>query len=139
MAGSRGNKGPDSKGEPPRKSDGSPKRWLFFRHERDGRLKAKEELTSLGETARAGLELKMQRYARGESRRQDVDYLGADVWEIRHRIGNNQFRVLFFHWGQYLVALTAFYKNQQATPKPDLDRAKKRLSRWKEIFGKEPG
>lgn len=138
MAGSRGKRGPGSKDEPPRKDDGSPKRWLFFRNQRDGRLKAKEELAALGEDAKAGLTLKMQRHARGESRRQDIDHLGGGIYEIRHRIGNNHYRVLFFQWGSYLVALTAFYKNQQATPKADLDRARTRAARWKEVFGKEP-
>ena len=37
--------------------------------------------------------------------------------------------------GDYVVALTAFYKNQQQTPKPDLDRALKRKAAWEAAYG----
>ncbi|WP_419197611.1 type II toxin-antitoxin system RelE/ParE family toxin [Microbispora hainanensis] len=81
---------------------------------------------------------RVDRYLKGESRFKDVDSLGDGIFELRHRHLNNHYRVLFMLWGPHCVALTAFYKNQAKTPKADLDRAKARAARWREVFGKEP-
>jgi len=116
----------------------TPRSWLWFRNERDGRQIAREEFDDIPAKERAGLAKKIDRYLKGESRYKDVDSLGDGILEIRHRVGSNHFRVLFMLWGSHCVALTAFYKNQQATPKPDLERAKKRAARWKTLFGEKP-
>ena len=113
------------------------RRWVWFRAAKDQGSPANKEFFKLPEAAQAALSVVMKRYAAGESRRKDVDHLGDGILEIRTRIGNNHFRVLFFNWGPVLVALTAFYKNQQATPQSDIDRAKKRRTRWREAFGDE--
>jgi phage-related protein len=101
-------------------------------------LKAREEFEELPVDGRAGLAKKIERYLEGQSRYKDVDNLGDGIFELRHRHLNNHYRVLFMLWGPHCVALTAFYKNQQKTPKSDLDRARSRADRWRELFGKEP-
>lgn len=115
-----------------------PRRWLWWRKERDGRPKAKEEFEGLPLEGRAGLAKRVERYLAGESRYKDVDSLGDGIFELRCRHQNNHFRVLFMLWGRHCVALTAFYKNQKQTPKADVERAKSRAKRWCAVFGKEP-
>ena len=123
---------------PPSSEPASPRKWIWFRNEPGGRKKAQEEFDAIEPTARAGLSAKIERYRKGESRPQEVDHLGDGILEIRHRVGNNHFRVLFTLWGRHCVALTAFYKNQRRTPQVDLRRARTRARRWVEVFGKEP-
>lgn len=41
-------------------------------------------------------------------------------------------------WGQHPVALTAFYKNQQKTPKTKIETALDRQKIWKRAFGDTP-
>jgi phage-related protein len=120
-----------------RPQEGRPK-WYWWRSEPEGRSRALEEFEDLPVQARAGLAVKIQRFLNGESRSKEVDYLVDEIYEIRHRVSNNPYRVLFFRWGQHYVGLTAFYKNQRKTSKQDLDRAKKRIMIWKDAFGREP-
>lgn len=114
-------------------------KWIWFRASRESRPKALEEVQALSKPGQAGLSLRIQRYLAGESRYQDVDSLGNGMLELRHRVGNNHFRVIFMRWGDDCVALTAFYKNQQQTPQVDLDRARRRAGAWVEHFGVKPG
>jgi phage-related protein len=114
------------------------RKWIWFRNERGGRLRAREEFESLPAVGQAGLAAKIQRYLAGQSRRNDVDSLGHGILELRHRSENLQFRVLFICWGRHCVGLTAFCKKQRTTPQVDLDRAKVRAKRWREVFGTEP-
>jgi len=54
-----------------------------------------------------------------------------DLWEIRVKVGSDPFRALFFYDTDVVViCLTAFYKNQQQTPKGDLKRAANRKRTW---------
>jgi phage-related protein len=99
---------------------------------------AQEEFDALDVSGRAGLAKVMQRYRDGQNRRQDVDSMGEGIFELRYRCGTERFRLLFMFWGRHLVALTAFQKKQPKTPKPDLDRARVRAKRWREVFGAEP-
>ncbi len=99
---------------------------------------ALDELEALGIDGQAGLTKTMQRYRDGQARRQDVDSIGDGIFELRYRRGTEQFRLLFMHWGPHLVALTAFQKKQPKTPKQDLDRARVRAKRWRQVFGTEP-
>ena len=64
--------------------------------------------------------------------------MGEGIFELRYRRGTERFRLLFIFWGRHLVALTAFQKKQQKTPKPDLDKARIRARRWRQVFGMEP-
>jgi phage-related protein len=100
---------------------------------------ALEEFESLDVDGRAGLTKAMQRYRDGQTRRHDVDSMGDGIFELRYRRGTERFRLLFLMWGPQLVALTAFQKKQPKTPKPDLDRARVRAKRWRQVFGAEPG
>jgi len=59
------------------------------------------------------------------------------MYELRYRKGNNHYRLLFFLWGPHCVGVSAFYKNQQATPKSDVETAKTRRAQWHDSFGKE--
>ena len=69
----------------------------------------------------------MTRFREGRTRFKDIDDLGGGIKEIRVRLGNNHYRVLFCVIGSTPVALTCFYKNQRKTAKTDLDRAKARM------------
>ena len=66
-----------------------------------------------------------------------MDSLGDHILELRHRRGNNHYRVLFTLWGRHCVGLTSFYKNQQQTPKADKNE-RSSGKRWIQLFGKEP-
>lgn len=112
--------------------------WIWFRYAQDGRWIGLEEFKGLDVLGRAGLAKRMQRYRDGQARAKDVDHLGDGIFELRHRVKNVRFRLLFIRWGPHLVALTAFQKDQPKTPKPDLDRARDRARRWVEVFGAEP-
>lgn len=74
--------------------------------------------------------IRIGRLLQGETRFKDVDDLGDGIKEIRHRVGSNHFRILFFIKGRICVGLTCFYKNQQKTEKKDLDRAKQRRDKY---------
>jgi phage-related protein len=115
----------------------SPRLWLWFRAAKDARSPSEKEFLKLPKPAIAKLQSTMGRYARGEARRHDIDHLGDGIYEIRARVGNNPYRVLFFIWGPHLVALSAFYKNQQETPKQDIETAKSRRTIWRRAFGDE--
>lgn len=128
-------RGPKGDASPPSPTE---RKWIWFRHERDGRRKAREEFDELNATARAGLAQRMKRYIEGEARPKDVLHLGDGIYEIRYRERNNPHRLLFMHWGPHCVALTAFHKKQQATPQQDLRKAKDRARRWREVYGDAP-
>ncbi len=114
------------------------RKWIWYRLEVKGRSRAQEEFDSLPAAGKGRLLAVIQRHKAGESRRKDVDHLGDGIYELRTRVGNDHYRVLFSNWGPHWVALTAFYKNQQATPKQDLARAQDRRDRWEGKFGKSP-
>jgi phage-related protein len=94
---------------PPDASPPPRRKWIWFRSERGGRLKALEEFDALPAVPRAALAKRIDRYLSGESRFKDVDSLGEGILELRHRHLNNHYRVLFMLWGPHCVALTAFY------------------------------
>lgn len=73
--------------------------------------------------AQGELSSRMKRFQEGITRFKDVDDLGRGILEIRIRLTNNQYRVLFSVIGSTPVALTCFMKNQRKTAKEDLDRA----------------
>ena len=114
------------------------RRWIWFRNERGGRCVAEEEFRALDVGGQAGLAQTMKRYRDGETRRRDVDAMGDGIFELRYRLKRVRFRLLFTQWGPHLVALTAFQKDQPKTPKTDLDRARVRAKRWRQVFGDEP-
>lgn len=80
----------------------------------------------------------MQQYLAGELAARGIKPIRDDILELRWRQGNNHFRILFFRWGQHPVALTAFYKDQQKTPKTKIETALDRQKAWKRTFGDTP-
>lgn len=113
-----------------------PKRvWQFFKTGPDAASPAMSEFRDLPDDIQGELRLGMERYRDGTSRKKDIKNLGDGILELRERRGNNHYRVLFTVCKTCLVALTAFYKNQQQTPKHDLDRAKRRAGLWRRTFG----
>lgn len=105
--------------------------WVWWPNDKGRRSRAEEEFKALPASVRAELLVRISRFLKGESRYKDVKSLGDGVLEIRHREGNNHYRVLFFISGDVCVALTCFYKNQNKTEKVDLDRAKSRKSKYR--------
>lgn len=74
----------------------------------------------------------MNRYRRDQARPGEILHAVGDLWEVRVKLGTNPYRVLFFHdSGRYIVALTAFYKNQQKLPPKQRKKAEQRLSAYK--------
>lgn len=137
---SQGNSGKSPSGRD-RSASGEPKKptyekFFWWSKEPGARAKALEEFKALPDEAQGRLLSAIGRYKRGESRSQDVEKIGGEIWELRVRAGgNNQFRVLFFHWGSYLVGLTCFYKNQRKLSPQEIARAKTRMSEWKTTRG----
>lgn len=124
--------------DPPADNNPPPRAWKWFCNQPEGKPLARKELDDLPALAQARLTLRMERYIAGQSRRKDVKAFGRNLFEIRCRVDNNHYRVMFMLWGPHCVALTAFFKNQEATPPSDIERARKRAARWKETFGEHP-
>ncbi|GAA3913741.1 type II toxin-antitoxin system RelE/ParE family toxin [Actinoplanes auranticolor] len=123
-------------------SDASPqvrqeRKWIWYHPEQDGKP-AKKEFNSLPAAGKGRLLAVVKRYLEGASRRHDIDHLGSGMYEARTQVGNDHYRVLFFHWGPDCVALTAFYKNQRKTPKVEKERAESRRTQWEGQYGKHP-
>ena len=78
------------------------------------------------------------RYRDGETRRKDLKHVERDIWELRYRELNNQYRLIFLAWGHVCVILDAFYKNQQQLTKQELDRFRARAADWIAERGKYP-
>ena len=54
--------------------------------------------------------------------------LGGGLWEVRSHLANNRIaRILFFLYGGSVGAVHGFIKKTQATPREDLDLARKRM------------
>jgi phage-related protein len=112
--------------------------WQFFRASTNGRPIFKKELDNLPRDARAAMTNLMRRYLLGQLRPGDIKPIHDGISELRWRDGNDHYRVLFFRWDCHPVALTAFFKSQQRTPKSRIELAKKRRKTWTEAFGSSP-
>jgi phage-related protein len=104
--------------------------WVWWPNEPGRRSRADEEFFKLPPVVQAEMLTRIKRLLTGETRYKDVDDLGDGIKELRYRVGNNHYRILFFIAETVCVGLTCFYKNQQRTEKVDLDRAKKRRSSY---------
>lgn len=80
----------------------------------------------------------MDQYVAGQLATHNLKPIRDDIYELRWRQGNNHFRVLFFRWGPHPVALTAFQKKQQKTPKTRIITAFERQKIWIKAFGEAP-
>lgn len=107
--------------------------WRFYRAPGAGRCVAREEFESLAHHGQAALLEAIQRFRLYKELPGEVKKLrGKDgIWEIRVKVGTDPFRALFFYdTVSRAVCLTAFYKNQQETPKDDLKTAVNRKKAW---------
>lgn len=113
-------------------------RWLFFRTSVESRPVFRKELDKLPDQAVAALIVLMEQYVAGQLATHNLKPIRDDILELRWRQGSNHFRVLFFRWGPHPVALTAFQKKQQKTPKTRIATALERQKMWKRAFGEAP-
>jgi phage-related protein len=66
-------------------------------------------------------------------------HLRGDIYEVRAFCESRDFRILFSaegRYGQVLLALVAFAKQTQRTPKREIDLAESRLKDWRNRGGK---
>jgi phage-related protein len=56
-----------------------------------------------------------------------VKHIEGDIWEARSRLKDGIARVFFVLDGRSMILIHGFKKNQQKTPKPDLDIARARV------------
>jgi phage-related protein len=61
--------------------------------------------------------------------------IGDEIWELKIKRHGNPYRLLFFRWGNYAVALDVFHKTTQKTPK---DVALDRKAKWLKTRGDTP-
>lgn len=108
--------------------------WVYFKGPM-GSDPVRKEMNRLPSHVKAELEVRMRRFRDGTFRRQDYTPLDKGVHELRYRKKNNHYRLLFAVWGDRLVALDVFYKNQNKT---DSDRAEKRWRDWRDRNGEQP-
>lgn len=112
------------------------RRW--FGEDGEGKSPAKRAFEKLPLTARAGLDLRWARHRDDEARAKDLKNVEGDIWELRYREFNNQYRMVFLAWGHVCVILDAFYKNQEKLTKQELDRFRVRAAQWITEHGKHP-
>jgi phage-related protein len=107
------------------------RRWRFYETER-GNRPARDFLDGLPASDAAEIVAEMKQVAKVglEASR----HLRGDVWEVRVQGENRLFRVIFApegRFGQVLLALEAFIKKTQKTPRSTIALAEKRLSDWR--------
>jgi phage-related protein len=53
------------------------------------------------------------------------------LWELRARVGNNIYRVIYFHWkGRTFGLLHGFTKKTEKTSEADVETARRRREEW---------
>ena len=109
------------------------RRWRFFTTS-SGRQPVREFLDDrlLPEADRAEIVAAMQRVRVGGL--VIARHLRADIFEIRAEGRDASYRLLFATEGassQVLLALTAFSKKTQRTPRRELELAERRLADWR--------
>lgn len=104
--------------------------WVWWPNIPGRRSRAEEEFFKLPANVQGELLTRIKRLLTGETRFKDVDDLGDGIKELRYRVGNNHYRILFFVRESICVGVTCFYKNKQKTEKVDLDRAKNRRDQY---------
>lgn len=119
---------------PPTPAQPEKRVWRWWQNEKDGPKRCLEEFSDLPLEARTELTDRIGRFLSRTTRSQDLTNLGGGISELRCRLGNNHYRILFACFGPYVVGLTAFYKNSQKVSANDLKRAKQRAARWNVVF-----
>ena len=72
----------------------------------------------------------MDRASQGTARGGAIKNIGDGIYELKLRVGNDQYRLLYMEWDRYFVALTVFLKKTSKTPK---GLALKRQKRWNQL------
>lgn len=84
--------------------------------------------------ARAALGVAMNRVEKGVSVPGDVKPVKGDLLELRTRVGNNPYRLIYAREGksgQILLALHAIHKKTNKLPKQTIQTAEDRLADWR--------
>lgn len=87
---------------------------------------AEKEFDDLELEGQGALAEVMGRWLTGSCKPSESELIEKDLWELKTRVGNNQYRILFCIRGRLCWVLTAFYKNQQQVPTKFKARARKR-------------
>lgn len=100
---------------------------VAFYREASGREPVREWLHSLGKASKRmlGEDIKTVQLAWPVGMPL-VRALGGGLWEVRSRLMGVHARIIFMIEDSYRVLLHGFIKKSRATPKPDLDLARKR-------------
>lgn len=92
---------------------------------------SKKELEKLDEYGQGALLAAIQRFSHGESG-VSLRQIDSEIYEIRVAVGNNQYRALLFKDSPvHYIIVHVFVKKTQKLPKKNLERARKRMTRWK--------
>ncbi|OZC60231.1 hypothetical protein CH267_04590 [Rhodococcus sp. 06-621-2] len=113
-------------------------RWFWFDTSPNTRCITFEEFCDLPIAAQAVLTVAAERLLDNQSRGNSVKRIDEDLYELRCRHLNNQYRIIFIRWGPHYVGLVAFMKNQQKLPTRYTGRARKRMKAWRLGHGATP-
>jgi phage-related protein len=115
-----------------------PKTKIIFYQEAEGISPVVEWLQKLLKTDKKGFAKCItkieQLAAQGhELRRPAADYLRNDIWELRAKQGNIQYRILYFYHGQNIAIIGhALIKKTSAVPSQDIERIIHRKAQFKQ-------
>ncbi len=113
-----------------------PRTVVILYQEADGTVPLLEWLDSLPSKAVAKCRVRIERLAElgHELRRPEADYLRDDIYELRVRLQNVNYRMLYFFHGQQAVVLSHGLVKERAVSPKEIDKAIAR----KVQFAKEP-
>jgi phage-related protein len=114
-----------------------PSTQVLFFQELDGTAPVLEWLRELKKKDRRGFAkcialVDRLREAGHELRRPTADLLGDGIYELRGRVGNVNYRLLYFFHGRNLAVLAHSLTKEAAIPEADLDRALRRKAAFEE-------
>jgi phage-related protein len=103
---------------------------LFYREEEE--VPALDFLLSQSEAVQKASLLAITRLEElgHELRRPEAAFLEEGIHELRIRVQRQQYRLLYFFWGQNAVVLAHGLRKEQEIPRQDLRRAKARRERF---------
>jgi len=106
------------------------RQWRWY-SPKQGYPVSRREFDDLVDHGRAALISVMRRYEHNEHRHRHLTNLGNGLLELRTSVGNDEFRLLFFHdTPVHVIALLPFYKNTQKLPLKERRLAEQRMNEW---------
>lgn len=94
---------------------------------------SKREFESLDLQGRAALAEKLDRLRRAEIGLRDLRHLRDNIYEVRVRVGSNQYRATLIQDSPvHFIILSCFVKKSAKTPKQELDKAIERSKTWEQ-------